>query len=78
MRPDKVIFAVVEVEKVCFSTRNVLKFNLHTCRVCAMLVDSCFSAGKIRYSRFYCCGSPVEIAGMFQNQECAKIQFPQL
>ena len=32
-KSDKVVFTVMEVEKVCFSTRNVVKFNFHNCRV---------------------------------------------
>ena len=38
----------MEVVQSCFETRNVLKFSFDNCRGCAMLVNSCFSAGKIR------------------------------
>ena len=31
-----------------FRSKNVLKFNFHNCKGSLMLVDSSFSAGKIR------------------------------
>ena len=37
----------------CFGTRNALRFSFDNCRGVAMLVDSCFSAGKIRSSCFF-------------------------
>ena len=38
----------MDVMEACFGTRNVLKFSFDNCRGSAMLMDSCFSAGKIR------------------------------
>ena len=38
----------MDVMEACFETRNVLKFSFDNCRGSAMLMDSCFSAGKIR------------------------------
>ena len=65
----------MEVVQASFSARNLLKPNFHNCTCCAMLVDSCFSAGKIRLSRFYCC---VGCTGVFECQKCPNAQFPQL
>ena len=48
----------MDVAQVC--TRNVLKPNFYNSRGCAMLVDCCFSAGKIRLSNFHCRSSLVE------------------
>ena len=47
-RSDKAVFGVVEDVRTCFGDRNVLKFSLHKCTGCEMLVESYFSAGKIR------------------------------
>ena len=58
---DKVILTVVEVVQASFITTNVLKFNFHNCRGSLMVVDSCFRAGKIRYSRFNCPGGLVDV-----------------
>ena len=38
----------VEFVQLCFGIRNVLKFSFDNCRGRAMVVNSCFSAGKIR------------------------------
>ena len=38
----------VEVVQACVLTMNVTKFSFDNIRGCAMLVDSCFSAGKSR------------------------------
>ena len=38
----------MEAVHACFGTRNVLKSSFNNCRGGAMLVDTCFSAGKIR------------------------------
>ena len=69
----------MDVVQPCFSTRNVLKPNFHNCRRCAMLVDYCFSIGKIRYKvvftvvvvQWRMCSRVLE-TGM------CKIQFPQV
>ena len=45
---DTVILTVWEFRQASFSTKNVLKLNFHNFRGFLMLVDSCFSAGKIR------------------------------
>ena len=52
-----------------FRGRNILKPDFHNCRCCAMLVDSCFGPGKIRYSHYYRCGVCTSV---FHNQECPK------
>ena len=74
-RSDKVILTILEFVQATFLTRNILKPNFHNCRGGVMLVDFCFSAGKIRYSHSY---SREVSTSTFQNQECPKVQFPQL
>ena len=60
----------MEVVQASFSTRNIVKPNFHNCRCCAMIVDSCFGAGKIRYSHSYRLGVCTSV---FHNQECPKV-----
>ena len=74
-RSHEVTVTVVEVLQASFLTRNILKPNFHNCRGGAMLVDSRFSAGEFRYSHYYRRGVWTDV---FQNQECPKVQFPQL
>ena len=47
-RSDTLILTVGEFGLAFFRTKNVLKFNFDNCRGFLMLVDSSFSAGKIR------------------------------
>ena len=50
-------------------SRNVLNPNFHTCRCCAMLLDSCISAGKIRWSHSHHHGGSTAI---FHNKKYPK------
>ena len=65
-RSDKVVFTVLVVlRKLCRHVsepvRNVLKFTFDNGSGCAMFVDSCFIAGKIRQSCFHSSGGPVDL-----------------
>ena len=60
----------------CFGTRNALKFSFDNCKGVAMLVDSCFSAGKIRSSCFFTRGGAVEVVqACFKTRNVLKFSF---
>ena len=62
--------------QVCFETSNVLKFTFDNCRGGAMLVTSCFSAGKIKCSHFHCRGGQVEVVqSCFGTRNVLKFSF---
>ena len=42
------VVTVIEVVQASFNTKNVLNFNFPKCRGSLILMDSCFSAGKMR------------------------------